>query len=555
MKFRIVLLILAAALIQCPALLQAEEAASPAEPKSLISNGDFQKAGTDPAWPADWEQDKEAPITWEKDGDVRFLRLVATQPEMTIQQTRTIDLPESTKGVDLGIRFRVDNFKFGTNGSGGPVFSKDMHFNYQFLDAEGNRVPKSGGGFVLDSHAREWTDVNRRAMVPDGAKKLKVIVVLNKLTSGTLDVAQVTVNEAPAAEITAIKDAQAAAAKKAVDDEAAIPGLLALPSKTEPLKVDGNRLVTPDGKQVLLQGVNVPSLEWSEKGERILLSIKVAIDDWKANVVRLPVHDDFWFGRGKGAKAKPNDAEAYRKVVDDAVKLAAARGAYLILDLHRYHAAPESAVDFWKDAAARYKDNPAVLFDIYNEPTNISWEIWRNGGDVIVKGKGGAPDTSFKSPGMQGLVDAIRSTGAKNIIIAGGINYAYDLTGVLNGFALDDKGGNGLMYATHFYNWHRDWENRFLKVAEKYPVLVGEFGADVKKMGFIPAKNQEDPSTWVPDALAMVQKYNLNWTAFSLHPKATPVLISDWDYTPTSFWGVYVKDALAGKKFDLGKLR
>lgn len=551
LSFAILLSLLAAA----SSSLRAETPAPSPAGKSLLTNGDFQNAGADATWPADWEQNKEAPITWEKEGDVRFLRLVATQPEMTVEQTRTIDLPESTKGVDLGIRFRVEGFKFGTNSSGGPVFSKDMHFNYQFLDADGNRVPKSGGGFVLDSHAKDWTDVTRRAMVPEGAKKLKVIVVLNKLTAGTLEVSSVTVNEAPEAEINAIKDAQAAAVKKAAEDEAAIPALLALPSKTEPLKVEGNRLVTPDGRQVLLQGVNVPSLEWSEKGERILLSVKVAIDDWKANVVRLPIHDDFWFGRGKGGKGKPNDAEAYRKVVDDAVKLAAARGAYIILDLHRYHAAPESAVDFWKDAAARYKDNPAVLFDIYNEPTSISWEIWRNGGDVVVKGKGGAPDTTFQSPGMQGLVDAIRSTGAKNIIIAGGINYAYDLTGVLNGFALDDKGGNGLMYATHFYNWHRDWENRFLKVAEKYPVLVGEFGADVKKMGFIPAKNQEDPATWVPDALAMVQKYNLNWTAFSLHPKATPVLISDWNYTPTPFWGVHVKDALAGKKFELGRLR
>jgi endoglucanase len=152
------------------------------------------------------------------------------------------------------------------------------------------------------------------------------------------------------------------------------------------------------------------------------------------------------------------------------------------------------------------------------------------------------------------LVDAVRSTGAKNIIAAGGLGYAYDLTGILNGFALDDKGGNGIMYATHFYNWHKGWEKHFLPVAEKYPILIGETGADVRKMNFIPANEQEDPMTWTPDMLGLVQKYKLNFTAWCLHTHATPSLISDWDYTPTPS-GELVKEALHGKQFELKAMR
>jgi endoglucanase len=149
----------------------------------------------------------------------------------------------------------------------------------------------------------------------------------------------------------------------------------------------------------------------------------------------------------------------------------------------------------------------------------------------------------------------VRAAGAKNIIVAGGISYALDLRGILEGHALKDPGGNGIVYATHFYNWHGNWASNFLAVAERYPVLVGEFGADIKKMSFVPKNKQEDPMTWVPDALAMMQKYKLNWTAFSLHPKATPVLIRNWDYEPTPFYGVFVKDALAGKTFELQRMR
>jgi len=214
----------------------------------------------------------------------------------------------------------------------------------------------------------------------------------------------------------------------------------------------------------------------------------------------------------------------------------------------------ESCIAFWKDAAARYKNNPAVLFDIFNEPHGTTWEVWRNGGPVEVKQKDQTSKT-IQSVGMQALVNTIRETGARNIIMAGGLAYAYDLTGILKGYALEEKGGNGIMYATHFYNWHKGWAEHFLAVAEKYPVLVGETGADVRKMNFIPESAQEDGMTWTPDMLGLVQKYKLNWTAWSLHTGATPSLILDWDYTPTPSCGVFVKDALHGKQFELKKMR
>jgi len=257
----------------------------------------------------------------------------------------------------------------------------------------------------------------------------------------------------------------------------------------------------------------------------------------------------FWFGKGKGAQVS-NDPEAYRQLIDSVIKLAAAHGAYVMVDLHRFLAPDDDCAAFWTDAAARYKNNPAVIFDLFNEPHDISWDLWKSGGMVPIQGK-----EPFHSPGMQGLIDAVRATGAKNIVVCGGLGYAFDLSGVLNGYALNDKGGNGIMYATHFYNWHHGWQDHFLNVAEKYPVIVGEFGADIKKMNFIPADQQEDPYTWAPDALGMVQKYHLNWTAFSFHTRSTPVLLSDWNFTPSPFWGAFVKDALAGKQFEMKNMR
>ena len=80
---------------------------------------------------------------------------------------------------------------------------------------------------------------------------------------------------------------------------------------------------------------------------------------------------------------------------------------------------------------------------------------------------------------------------------------AYDLSGVLNGYALEDASGNGIMYSTHVYPWKKGWQKSFLDAAAKYPIFVGEVGADVKKMDFLPLEVQEDPYTWVPDMLGV----------------------------------------------------
>jgi endoglucanase len=534
---------------------------STAAAASLVTNGDFSLATRDPQSPDDWSWDKDSPIRWETEEGKHYVRLVSRKPGQLVELTGPILLAPEMKALELSAIFRIANFKFGSS------FAKDIRLVYRFLGADGVLIPKAGGGFVLDSHAKNWTTIQRKFVVPDGANRIEIIPTINQVASGTLDLREIRLVPlsaadaaamiAEAAAAVALKESIAAATlQKKQADALAVQQLLALPGKTAEIKVSGNKLVTADGKVVCLQGVNVPSLEWSANGENILQSVKVALLDWKANAVRLPIHDGFWFGIGKGEKSKPNDPVTYRKIVDDAVAMAAGQGAYLILDLHRFGIPEQRDILLWTDAAARYKNHPAVLFDIFNEPGGISWEVWRNGGEwkwKIKKGETVAP--SHPTVGMQALVGAVRATGAKNIIIAGGIGSAYDLSGVLEGFALDDQAGNGIMYATHFYNWHRNWQKNFLSVSEKYPIFVGEFGADVKKMSFVPAKNQEDPLTWMPDALGMLQASGLNWTAFSMHPKATPVLIQNWNYDPTPFFGVFVKDALSGKKFEMKAMR
>lgn len=329
------------------------------------------------------------------------------------------------------------------------------------------------------------------------------------------------------------------------------------------LRVAGNRLIDDQGHEVWLQGVNAGGLETLPFDRHPIRSIIVAIEDWSANCIRIPVKEHFWFGN---STYQHDGGAAYRATIDKGVTLAANRGAYVVLDLHRFRAPRQEHADFWIDCARRYRNHPAVLFDLFNEPHGITWDIWRDGGYV---GEEGSHDESafletsekaanrgFESVGMQALVDAVRSTGAKNIVIAGGLWWCNDLRGVVDGYALSDESGNGIMYSWHTYHWHRGWEQRVLPAAEKYPILVGEVGADVIEFSFLPPDEPtENPYTWAPDMLGFIQKHKLNWTGWCFHPRASPIMISDWAYTPTPFWGRFAKMALAGESFELKRVR
>jgi len=531
-----------------PAPAAAAPAPAPSDQgPTLLSNGNFELAKKNPAWPDDWG--KGAGISWETENGAHFLRLVQKEPGKLLMAYREMKIPAGVKGLKITIRYRTAGVVHGAQNW------MDSRAIFHFLDAARKPVKGDPRPIGFSTKASTWTEGTENVVIPDGAATLVLMPSLFMANAGTLDLAEVRVSALDDASVDTMNAIAAAKAKKEADQQAIIDKELALPPKTLELKVSGNQLVTADGKSVWLQGVNVPELAWSPNGEgNVPWSVHLAIEDWHANVIRLPVMDNLWFGKGHGDMTS-NDPEAYRKIVDDAIKLANVNGAYVVLDLHRFLTPDQSCVDFWKDAAARYKNNPAVLFDVFNEPHDTSWDVWQKGGPVPVKQKDGTSQ-DVQGVGMQALVDAVRGTGAKNIIVAGGLGYAYDLTGILKGFALDDKGGNGIMYATHFYNWHKGWAAHFMAVAAKYPVLIGETGADIKKMNFIPEADQEDPYTWAPDALGFIQKNHLNWTGWCFFNGATPaMLLNTDDYAPNPYWGQFVKDALGGKQFEMKKER
>ena len=99
---------------------------------------------------------------------------------------------------------------------------------------------------------------------------------------------------------------------------------------------------------------------------------------------------------------------------------------------------------FWTSVAATFENDPAVVFDAFNEPYSpaadgnstlaVWWSCWLHGGCAVPVANRTAPcddSDTYAAVGMQALVSAIRATGARQPILLGGLSYANDLSGWL----------------------------------------------------------------------------------------------------------------------------
>lgn len=541
MKIMKYLAILATALSTI--LVQADAHPAP----SILPDGSFEKLDPRTNQPVGWPGGRS--LSWVVEDGNRFARLTSSGTAHMDSLFIEAPLPQGVRALELTYRARVTGLERGEQ----PYHDARIIIN--FKDAEGKRIGSPRPAYFRSS-TDGWVDRKLAFLVPEGTASLDFMPSLFHTQSGTFDLDNIALRPV---------DPRPLEEERARNAPPPVPPLEEPnpASWPEELFVDGNRLVDQHGNEVWLQGVNVASLEWRVDGENVLSSVVVAIEDWNANVIRLPVKDDYWFGTTPGQN---DNGKAYRDLVDAAITLATNRGAYVVLDLHRYRAPRDEYLDFWRDAATRYKNHPGVLFDLINEPHGISWEVWRNGG--FVKERGSADEDAFfdseeerianlkgfQSPGMQRMVDVVRETGARNILVIGALDYAYDLSGILQGYAIDDYEGNGIMYSSHIYPWKRGWQKAMLDVAEFYPILIGEVGAPSRVQ---PWQNERDfikPEDWYPDMLGLIQKYRLNWTGWCFHPQAGPRMIQDWRYTPTPNWGEPAKRALAGEQFELKRI-
>jgi hypothetical protein len=307
------------------------------------------------------------------------------------------------------------------------------------------------------------------------------------------------------------------------------------PASASGLHVVGNHLVD-NGKTVRLLGIDRSGSEYSCTNNAGFFDGPVdqtavtAMLSWHVNAVRVPLNEDCWLGIN-GAPAQYSGS-AYQSAIAQFVTLLRGNGLYVIVDLHwnaggtNLSNSQEEMADsdhgpaFWASVAGAFKSDQGVLFDLYNEPHDVAWSCWLNGG---------CQTNGWTVAGMNQLITAVRTAGATNVVMAGGLAYSSDLSQWLANKPTDPMGNLAASFHTYNFTGCADstcWSSQIQSVAASVPVITGELGENDCAQGYI-----DGYMSWADSAGVSY----LGWAWNTDSCGGFPSLISDYSGTPTAF--------------------
>ena len=199
------------------------------------------------------------------------------------------------------------------------------------------------------------------------------------------------------------------------------------------LQQNGNKIVDKNNEPVSFAG---NSFFWSNDnwgGERYYNPEVVSWlkDDWETTIVRaaMGVEDPGGYLDNKTA-----NKNRVKTIVDAAID----KGIYVIIDWHSHHAEDNTneAALFFEEMANLYGEYDNVIYEIYNEPLDISWS-------TIIK------------PYAISIIAAIRSIDPDNLIVVGTPEWSQRVD-----LAAADPitGYSNIAYTLHFYTvYHQQW--------------------------------------------------------------------------------------------------
>jgi len=305
--------------------------------------------------------------------------------------------------------------------------------------------------------------------------------------------------------------------------------------------VRGNHLVDGSGRTVRLLGVSRSGAEYACQqgfgffdGPMDAASIR-AMKGWRINSVRVPLNETCWLGIDGIA---PEYAGAsYRRAIRGYVARLERAGLYVVLDLEAAAPGSQQAAgippmpdadhtpDFWRGVASEYRDDRAVLFELFTEPHDVGWACVEDGCEIEDPRRG-----SYQAAGMRSLVEAVRSTGARQPILVPGTDWSRVFDGWLAHLPPDPA--HALVASVHTYNFapcYAKCRGDLARIARRHPVVTSELGeGDCRDRYIDPYMRWADRHgvsylAWTWDAHG-------GWTC-----RNGPSLISDYDGTPTRF--------------------
>ena len=286
------------------------------------------------------------------------------------------------------------------------------------------------------------------------------------------------------------------------------------------LRVQGTKLVDEHVTPVQLRGV---SMGWHNMWPRFYNggTVERLTRDWGADIVRCSVgvaHLDSGFDC---------DSVAAYAVVDSIVGGAVRNGAYVLVDFHSHPNKLADARRFFTHVAGKYSHLPNMMYEIWNEPTEVPW---REGEEYA-----------------EARVPVIRGLDTDAVIVVPTPRWDQEVDK-----AADDpvEGFGNLLYSLHYYAaTHKQWlrDKAEYARAKGLPLIMSECASMLHTGdGVLDTKEWDE---WMQYA----DNHGISWIAWSLSDKdescsmLRPSAASDgrgWLDSDLKPWAVLVKHYL-----------
>lgn len=287
------------------------------------------------------------------------------------------------------------------------------------------------------------------------------------------------------------------------------------------ISVEGNKFVDPDGKTVLLRGLSIADPDKVDGQGHWNKAHFEHVQETGAKIVRLPVHPVAWRSR---------TPQGYIELLDQAVEWCTELGMYVIIDWHSignlskelfqnpmYDTTQRETYEFWRAIARRYNGHNTVAFyELFNEPTTyrgqlgtVSWHEWKKLNE--------------------NMIALIRAYDPDTVILVAGLDWAYDLTPLLE----EPIAATGIGYVTHPYAhkrsqpWEPKWEENFGFAANRYPIVATEFGFGGRR------ESAEEGTQYGRRIVDYLEGKGISWVAWCYDPQWGPRMLRSWDYDLT----------------------
>lgn len=289
------------------------------------------------------------------------------------------------------------------------------------------------------------------------------------------------------------------------------------------LRIEGTNIVDKNNEVVQLRGM---SLFWSQWMGKYYTSEVVSWlkKDWQCTVVRAAMGvEDF-----DGYITNPDrEKQKVFRIIDAAIE----QGIYVIVDWHSHHAEDyeEEAKAFFTEVAQKYGNQPNIIYELYNEPLDVSW-------NTVLK------------PYHEAVLAEIRKYDPDNIVVCGTRNWSQEVDEVV-GNEIDDA---NVAYTMHYYAATHKQELRAkaqTALDNNLALFVTEFGTtDYSGDGFI---DIDESKTW----WEFLDDNNISWCNWSvadkeensaiLKPNASSV--GEWPDSDITASGLLVREELRSK--------